>query len=152
MTSSLARAFETSKPTPRDTLPSTRPRLPIPLKQCHSLVTKHSNIWAYEDHSYSNHHKGLQGKSWERPSQVCEAHRASAPFPGSPTSSAIQKPNLVLLKFHYVAIIDDVMAIGLWIYPASGLSWVKGSGIPALLSLLSNIKNSDYYRDRKSVV
>ena len=26
---------------------------------------------------------------------------------------------------------------------------MKGSGIPALLSLLSNIKNSDYYREFK---
>ena len=51
--------LETSKPTSSDTLsqkaPPTQTKscLGIFLKQCYSL--KHSNIWAYKGHSYSNH-------------------------------------------------------------------------------------------------
>lgn len=52
----LGLAFETSEPIPVCTLPPTRPyllqkatppNLLIFPRQCHSLVTKHSNIWVY---------------------------------------------------------------------------------------------------------
>lgn len=36
--------FETSKLVPNDTPPPVKPYLPIPSKQSHSLVTKHSNM------------------------------------------------------------------------------------------------------------
>lgn len=39
------------KPTLRGTLPSPRPHLLIPVKWCHSLMTKHSNIGANGGHS-----------------------------------------------------------------------------------------------------
>ena len=52
----LAWASKTLKPTPRDTLPPTRPRLLMPPKYCCSLVTKHSGLWAHAGHSSSNHH------------------------------------------------------------------------------------------------
>jgi hypothetical protein len=45
--------IETSKPTHNDKLPLTGPHPPILLKQCHSLITKHSNTGAYGGHSYS---------------------------------------------------------------------------------------------------
>jgi hypothetical protein len=61
--------LKTSKPTPSDMPPLTRPRL---LQQGHASSNKamppnpsytlpppesqHSNIWAYESHSHSNHH------------------------------------------------------------------------------------------------
>ena len=45
---------------PPVTVLSTRPHLPNPcnpFKQFNSLMTKHSNIWAYRvHHSYSKHH------------------------------------------------------------------------------------------------
>ena len=49
-------AFETPNPTPSDTPPSLRAYILIFPKQLHQLGTKHSNIWAYGGHYYSNHH------------------------------------------------------------------------------------------------
>jgi hypothetical protein len=53
---------ETSKPIPSNIIPPTRSCFLIfliLLKQFHSLVAKHSNIWAYGDCSHSNHHISL---------------------------------------------------------------------------------------------
>lgn len=51
----LVWAFDTSKPTPPlVTHTSIRPHFLIFLKQFHQLETKYLNMWASEDHSYSN--------------------------------------------------------------------------------------------------
>lgn len=39
------------------TLTPSKPHLPILLKQCQSLVSNHSNMWAYGSCSYSNYHR-----------------------------------------------------------------------------------------------
>lgn len=48
--------FEISKLVPNDTPPPVRLCLPIPPKQSHSLVTKHSNMRVYGGYSQSNYY------------------------------------------------------------------------------------------------
>ena len=55
----LAWDFKAPKPTPSGILPSTMIYLLVPLKQCHSWMSMHSNIWACGSHSYSDHHSIL---------------------------------------------------------------------------------------------
>jgi hypothetical protein len=64
-TPGLAWALEISRPTPSDKLPSTRPHLPILVKLYHSLMTKHSNIWAFGSYSQSNHPPWFLFSQWE---------------------------------------------------------------------------------------
>ena len=54
--------FEPSKPTLSDTVPPAKPHIlnpSNPFKQFHSLMTKHSDIWAYGYHFHSYHHMSL---------------------------------------------------------------------------------------------
>ena len=51
----LAWGFETPKHTSSDIPPPARTYLLVFLKQFHELGSKHSNIWAFESHFYSNH-------------------------------------------------------------------------------------------------
>lgn len=37
------------------------PHLLMPLKKCHSLMNKHSNVWIYEGYPNSNYHIPLLG-------------------------------------------------------------------------------------------
>ena len=62
MTGKLAMTgpFEASKPTPNDTLPSTKAHFHIFLKQFYWLWITCSNTWVYDGHSHSTHSKGLQ--------------------------------------------------------------------------------------------
>ena len=90
-------AFETSKPTTvahflqqghtssnKATPPLTKPHLPVLLKQCHSLMTKHLNIQAHRGHSYSTHYM----EKGDQPSSLFAATSSSKATPSKPLPTA----------------------------------------------------------------
>lgn len=55
-----------SQSSPSRTHKATPPNPSNPFKWCHSLVTKHSNMWVHGGHSYLNHHKCHTVGKWQK--------------------------------------------------------------------------------------